>query len=403
MRQYISNEKYELIKDNLDSKDTYVVVNEENVDKVAFVTNNITGENTKYEIIPGGGSNKTCSFKFNSDGEFQFNKLGYGSYYLKVNDGEWTEYTTSQTVSVVNGDVIELKSNVLQLVNSALSFNDNPNSTTAVSWELEGDLLGTLYGDTFPIKGCFNMFKGCTGLTKVPNDMFANYEYIPERGCTGMFYGCTGLTTAPALPATTLAEYCYQSMFQECTSLTTAPALPATTLADYCYSQMFYKCSGLTTAPALPATTLAAYCYEKMFYNCTGLTTAPELPATTLVSNGYNNMFYGCTSLTTAPALPATTLSNNCYYGMFQGCTSLTTAPELPATTLANWCYAYMFKGCKLINYIKCLATTNIDQYTTNYWLDGVSTTGTFVKAANAPWSPGRYGIPSGWTVEVAA
>lgn len=53
MRQYISNEKYELIKDNLDSKDTYVVVDGENVDKVAFITNNITGENVKYEIAPG--------------------------------------------------------------------------------------------------------------------------------------------------------------------------------------------------------------------------------------------------------------------------------------------------------------------------------------------------------------
>ena len=44
-----------------------------------------------------------------------------------------------------------------------------------------------------------------------------------------LFNGCTSLTTAPALPATTLAEYCYFSMFGGCTSLTTAPALPATT------------------------------------------------------------------------------------------------------------------------------------------------------------------------------
>jgi hypothetical protein len=31
-----------------------------------------------------------------------------------------------------------------------------------------------------------------------------------------MFYDCTSLTTAPALPATTLAEYCYYSMFFNC-------------------------------------------------------------------------------------------------------------------------------------------------------------------------------------------
>ena len=35
-----------------------------------------------------------------------------------------------------------------------------------------------------------------------------------------------------------------------------------------CYSRMFSNCSSLTTAPALPATTLADYCYESMFFNC---------------------------------------------------------------------------------------------------------------------------------------
>lgn len=34
-----------------------------------------------------------------------------------------------------------------------------------------------------------------------------------------MFYGCTALASAPALPATTLSNYCYDSMFYRCTSL----------------------------------------------------------------------------------------------------------------------------------------------------------------------------------------
>lgn len=66
MRQYISNEKYELIKDNLDSKDTYVVVDGENVEKVAFRTNNITGQNATYEIIPGTAPTGTM-FNINAD------------------------------------------------------------------------------------------------------------------------------------------------------------------------------------------------------------------------------------------------------------------------------------------------------------------------------------------------
>ena len=98
-------------------------------------------------------------------------------------------------------------------------------------------------------------------------------------------------------------------MFYGCTSLTTAPTLPATTLAQYCYQYMFYGCTSLTTAPVLPATTLASSCYSYMFRGCTSLTTAPELPATTLESSCYNYMFYGCTSLNYIKAMFTTTPS----------------------------------------------------------------------------------------------
>jgi len=50
-----------------------------------------------------------------------------------------------------------------------------------------------------------------------------------------MFMGCTSLAAAPTLPATTLANYCYDSMFNGCTSITAAPELPATTINNYCY------------------------------------------------------------------------------------------------------------------------------------------------------------------------
>ena len=36
-----------------------------------------------------------------------------------------------------------------------------------------------------------------------------------------MFNGCTALTTAPELPATTLANSCYQNMFSGCYNLNT--------------------------------------------------------------------------------------------------------------------------------------------------------------------------------------
>ena len=175
--------------------------------------------------------------------------------------------------------------------------------------------------------------------------------------------------------------------------------LPATTLANYCYQEMFDGCASLTAAPDLPATTLAENCYSGMFYNCASLTAAPNLPATTLANYCYKGMFHSCTSLTTAPSLPATTLAENCYSDMFQGCASLTAAPELKATTLANYCYQYMFYGCASLNSVTCLATDISAIVCTTDWLNGVAASGTFTKAAGmTSWTRGENGIPYGWT-----
>ena len=167
---------------------------------------------------------------------------------------------------------------------------------------------------------------------------------------------------------------------------------------------LFSDCTSLTTAPALPATTLKQDCYDSMFYGCTSLAQAPELPATTLATHCYTSMFEDCTSLVNTPALPATTLEEFCYNRMFEGCTALTTAPELPATTLVDRCYNWMFKGCSNLNYVKAMFTT--DPTTADYissWLEGVPETGTFVKNSAATWDNTAAGIPSGWTVQTAS
>ena len=201
----------------------------------------------------------------------------------------------------------------------------------------------------------------------------------------------------------TLTPYAFYSLFQLCESLTTTPELPATTLAESCYDHMFVNCASLTQAPELPATTLAESCYAYMFFLCTALTTTPELPATTLAESCYGSMFYACKSLTQAPALPALILKYGCYSVMFKGCTSLTTGPELPAKELETWCYSKMFEGCTKLNYVKALFTQLNDGAGSYNWLNNVSSTGTFVKSKDATWSNTDAGIPSGWTVQTAS
>ena len=136
--------------------------------------------------------------------------------------------------------------------------------------------------------------------------------------------------------------------------------------------------------------------------NFSGQTTIPS-------ENMFEYFFYNCTGLTSAEnlILPSTTLIAQCYSCMFWGCTSLTTAPVLPATTLLDGCYYQMFRNCSSLNYVKCLATTDMD-FTTNsctsQWLYGVASTGTFIKASGSSWwEDTDNGIPENWTVITAS
>ena len=323
-----------------------------------------------------------------------------------LNGGDWTQWDYS-AITLNIGDTVRMKGNNINGFNTSDSSYNQFQMTGKIG--ASGNIMSLLYEDdyegklTIPCDYCFcRMFLGCTALTTAPE--------LPATtlvgGCyIGMFSNCTSLTVAPKLPATTLAIGCYQVMFSGCSTLTNAPELPATTLVGYCYGRMFQGCSSLTNAPELPATTLTDSCYSGMFYGCTSLTNAPELPATTLANYCYVDMFYDCTSLTTAPlVLPATTLADNCYIGMFYNCRSLTNAPELPATILAKYCYQYMFSGCTNLNYIKMLATNIRADYCLDGWVNGVSSTGTFVKDPNMTSLPtGDSGIPTGWTVQDVA
>ena len=85
------------------------------------------------------------------------------------------------------------------------------------------------------------------------NNLFAGNYSITD---------CGNLT----LPATTLAEHCYDNMLGDCQSLTQAPALPATTLASNCYNSMFRACSSLTQAPTIKTYTPNLTAYENMLY-----------------------------------------------------------------------------------------------------------------------------------------
>lgn len=127
------------------------------------------------------------------------------------------------------------------------------------------------------VKARFYIDKPCNilgnGYSLLAGDDAVNITDISVFGNAILsFSSCPIINVASSfLPATTLAESCYNGMFNGCTSLVNAPALPATKLAEYCYSSMFASCTNLKTAPVLPATSLWIGCYMRMFEGCSKL------------------------------------------------------------------------------------------------------------------------------------
>lgn len=171
--------------------------------------------------------------------------------------------------------------------------------------------------------------------------------------------------------------------------------------AEGCYMQMFWTCENLLYSPKeIPSTIFKKDCCNQMFYYCQSLTIPPKMQARVLEETCCYRMFMACRSLTKAPELPATTLAKGCYQLMFCECDALQKAPELPALELVDYCYEAMFEDCSTLNYVKALFTTEPGWPYTQNWLERVSSTGTFIKNANATWSlDGESGIPVGWTI----
>lgn len=251
-----------------------------------------------------------------------------------------------------------------------------------------------------PAGYCEQMFRGCTSLLKAPS---FNVTKIGAEGFREMFYGCTSLVSVGSINAEIVeGNGCYD-MFNGCTNLSIIPtSITATSVGENGFAYMFRNCSSITKTPTITVSEVGNYCFKSMFSGCTSLVEASPIQIGNISEYCFHYMFNGCTSLAIAPELPLTELARSCYYSMFSGCTSLTTAPILKANKLADYCYAYMFEGCSNLNYIKMLATDVSAQSALNYWVNGVASTGTFVKHPDAVLPNGNKGIPNGWTVETA-
>lgn len=279
-----------------------------------------------------------------------------------------------------------------------------------------------------PYYGYGRMFEGCSGLVNVPD---ITVDTVDEYGMYDMFSDCTSLTESPKISVGNVDRYGLQSMFSGCTSLKTVSEITVGSAGERAMAYMFSNCSSLETVgditigeggnyvlsdtfdylPSLKTvgnitfeTSMGENACDCMFRGCTALESVGSVSAPAISKYGCNQMFYGCTSLTSAPALPSVNLSEYGYYWMFGGCSSLENAPELPALVLKQGCYSEMFNGCSSLNHVKAMFTTDPSTVNIGGWLNGVSSSGTYVMNSLATYNPvSDAGVPSEWTIETAS
>ena len=236
-----------------------------NVTVAEWGTDKIDGGKAEFTPYVTFTADAAQTFKMTTSGNYAIDKLEYS-----LDGNEWTAVEKDKEVEF-GGE------------KGSLFLRGTNINGTASTWDASSTI-------TFTDK---NVNVACTGDIRTLLD-WKNYSTVDTqyaRFCS-LFKNCAVLTSAPELPATKLADYCYNSMFLGCTSLTATPELPATKLADYCYSSMFIKCTSLTSAPELPATTLAEGCYSSMFADCTKLSTVTMLAPSVQIRSWTNDFVY---------------------------------------------------------------------------------------------------------------
>ena len=144
-----------------------------------------------------------------------------GTFEAKLNDGAWTTVSWKDVSSKIDYNLVK----ACDASKETISFGEKLQIRGLDKWNSKCSLKVT-----------------CAGGAKVSGKMadsltpeFAASTESKKLAC--FFKGSTGLKDASGLDLgdIAIANNCYNSMFSGCTSLTQAPALPATTLADFCY------------------------------------------------------------------------------------------------------------------------------------------------------------------------
>ena len=166
-------------------------------------------------------------------------EVKFNNYYeYCIDDGFWIKADVTTLTSINAGQTMYFRAILMPDPSRGIGSFDIVNKCN-----LSGNIMSLLFGDDFEDK------------TSLRDYIFA-FRYL--------FMNNDSIVDASQLilPATTLADYCYEYMFYGCTLLEAAPALPAEILRACCYLSIFYGCDNLKYIKML-ATDISAYCCLK--------------------------------------------------------------------------------------------------------------------------------------------
>ena len=129
------------------------------------------------------------------------------------------------------------------------------------------------------------------------------------------------------------------------------------------------------------------------------MTTTSYTPALSLSVTLTVTVLSSLTSSLTGYVVPLTLTTKYSLFAPSGNVIVITASPVLPAPTLVQDCYRQMFYGSTKLNTVTCLATSGINtNNSTNSWLTGASSRGTFSRAKDVSWPTGNNGRKS-WTL----
>lgn len=169
---------------------------------------------------------------------------------------------------------------------------------------------------------------------------------------------------------------------------------------DYCFRNLFRAQTAIQTAPKISLKYIGEMGCAAMFYQCTNLHYSPDIEIERYGYRALNYMFHSADLIFPPQFKHIEELVEGCFRSMFAYNTQLKSTPYLSPKTLVTGCYEGMFHGCTSLQYIKAEFTTTPSTTYTNNWVDGVASTGCFIKGKTATWtSKATYACPSGWTL----